>query len=400
MPRAFFFVVAILLFISSHVYLARRLFIRSEAFPTWLRYIGASAIGLLGTLAISVIILPRMQIAFLNNLAVQLVGYLWLGTFVFLLVLTLLRDLGWMVMSLVQKYRTREQSEGEKGLVGDAPISRRALFFSMSSGVVLSTAAASTAVGYQEARRLARVKRQDILLKDLPSELEGLTIVQISDLHIGPTIKRDFIQAVVDQVNELNPDLIAITGDLADGLPEDLREDTAPLKQLRSKLGVFYVTGNHEYYWDAVAWVDAVREMGFTPLVNEHKVVKVGNASFVVAGVTDYSAQRILPEHTSDAVKALKNAPEDAAFKLLLAHQPKSIYDASRAKATLQLSGHTHGGQFYPLNMVVGLAHPFSVGLGLYEDTQIYVSRGTGYWGPPIRLGAPSEISLLTLRRA
>lgn len=409
MPRILFFLIALTLFVLSHIYIIRRLFWASEAFPLWLKRVGSVLVGGAGALSIAIILLPRMKFTFLDAAAIQWVGYLWLGSFVFLLLLTFARDLLFFFGERLARWRVRREvnaasspTESEGGFVGDAPISRRNLLFSMSSGAVLASAGAASTIGYQEARRLARVKTQEVAVEGLPASLDGFTIVQISDLHVGPTIKRDFLQAVVDRVNELSPDLIAITGDLVDGLPEKMRDEISPLADLEARHGAFYVTGNHEYYWDAPGWIEEVRRLGVTPLVNEHRVLQLASdlPPFVVAGVTDYSAGRSMPGHTSDAKKAFAGAPVDAVFKLLLAHQPKSIYDAARAQATLQLSGHTHGGQFYPWNLVVGLAHPFSVGLGLYEKTQIYVSRGTGYWGPPLRLGAPSEISKIILRRA
>lgn len=402
MPRILFFLIAIALFVLSHVYIIRRLFWASEAFPLWLKRLGSLGIGLAGALSMAIILLPRMKFTFLDAAALQWAGYLWLGSFVFLLVLTFARDLLFMLSERLVRWRAGEATSEPGSYIGDQAISRRNLLFSMSSGAVLASAGAASTIGYQEARRLARVKTQEVAIEGLPDSLDGFTIVQISDLHVGPTIKRDFLQVVVDRVNELDPDLIAITGDLVDGLPEKMRDEIAPLAELQAKHGAFYVTGNHEYYWDAPGWIEEVRRLGVVPLINEHRVLHpVGEAfPFVVAGVTDYSARRSMPGHASDPVKALEGAPHHAVFKLLLAHQPKSIYDAARAQATLQLSGHTHGGQFYPWNLVVGLAHPFSVGLGLYEKTQIYVSRGTGYWGPPLRLGAPSEISKIILRRA
>jgi hypothetical protein len=158
------------------------------------------------------------------------------------------------------------------------------------------------------------------------------------------------------------------------------------------------VTGNHEYYWDAPAWCAEVERCGMKVLNNANELVRHGDATLAVGGVTDYRASRHDESQASDPHKAIVGA-EDADFKLLLAHQPKSVYEAARAGFDLQLSGHTHGGQFWPWNLVVGLAHPFTAGLDVFESMKIYVSRGTGYWGPPMRLGAPSEITLLTLKR-
>jgi predicted MPP superfamily phosphohydrolase len=201
---------------------------------------------------------------------------------------------------------------------------------------------------------------------------------------------------VVDRVNDLSPDLIAVTGDLIDGTVEHLRHQVAPLGELRAPDGAFFVTGNHEYYWDAEAWCAEVARLGLTVLNNAHTVVRRGSASVVVAGVTDYTSARHLESHVSDPQKAIDGAPE-AHLKLLLAHQPKTIVAAERAGFDLQVSGHTHGGQYFPWNLFVGLAHPFTVGLHPYRSTLIYVSPGTGYWGPPTRAGVPSEITLLRL---
>lgn len=406
MPRMFFFLIAFCIVCLAHLYLARRLFIASTAFPTWLRRGGSAAIMLAGALTLMVLILPRAQIHWLDVTWVQWSGYVWLGCFSLLMTLTILRDTGWGIWRIIDRLRRPSKAavSGSEtppaAFAGDTTMSRRHLFLSASSATVLAGAASGTAIGYKQARDLARVKRTEIKVVGLPEALDGFRIVQISDLHVGPTIRKDFLQAVVDRVNELDADLIAITGDLVDGVPGKMRAEITPLGELRATHGSFYVTGNHEYYWGAAEWVEEVRQLGVVPLVNAHRVIAHKGASLVVAGATDYSAKRMLPEHASDPVAALRDAPASADFKLLLAHQPKSIYAASEAGADLQLSGHTHGGQFYPWNIVVGLAHPFSVGLGLYEKTQIYVSRGTGYWGPPLRLGAPSEISELILRRA
>lgn len=261
-------------------------------------------------------------------------------------------------------------------------------------------------VGYWNARRTAAVVTVDVPVENLPLALVGFRIAQISDIHVGPTIKKAYLQRIVERVNQLQAHMVAITGDLVDGPVHQLATLVDPLKNLRSSYGSFFVTGNHEYYSGAHAWIDSLRAMGIKVLMNEHVVIDHASdnkahapASLVVAGVTDYSAHHFDASHQSDPHKAIANAPTDAGFKLLLAHQPRSADTASVAGFDLQLSGHTHGGQFWPWPHFIRLQQPFTAGLAKLRTMWIYTSRGTGYWGPPMRLGAPSEITLLRLVR-
>jgi uncharacterized protein len=254
---------------------------------------------------------------------------------------------------------------------------------------VLSAAAVFTLLGIVLARR-PRVVRVTVPIADLPSDLAGFRILQLSDLHIGPTIRRPFVDAVVDRANALRPDLVAVTGDVADGLVPELREHVAPLGRLQAPHGTYFVTGNHEYYWDVRGWTRELERLGLKVLSNEHRVVERGSGRMVVAGVTDLSA-------ASDPAAAVAGAPPSD-VRVLLAHQPRSAYAAQAAGYDLQLSGHTHGGQYFPFNLLVRLFQPFVAGLHRLESMWLYVSRGTGYWGPPLRLGAPAEITLLELQ--
>lgn len=253
---------------------------------------------------------------------------------------------------------------------------------------IIAAAAALTAVGVVQARR-PRVVRVEVPIANLPSGLAGLRIVQLSDLHVGPTIRRRFVKSVVDSANGLLPDLIAVTGDVADGYVPELRDQVAPLAGLRSPLGTFFVTGNHEYYWDPRGWIRELERLGISVLSNEHRLFERGNGRLLLAGVNDLSA-------ASNPRAALAGAP-DSDVRVLLAHQPRSAFAARDAGFDLQLSGHTHGGQFFPFNLLVRLFQPFVAGLHRLEAMWLYVSRGTGYWGPPLRLGAPSEITLIEL---
>jgi predicted MPP superfamily phosphohydrolase len=278
-----------------------------------------------------------------------------------------------------------------------------------SALAVLAIATATSAIGFLNARRTAGVKRVDVPIRGLPQALEGFTIAQLSDIHVGPTIRNSYIQRIVDAVNRLSADAIAITGDLVDGTVAELREHIAPLAGLRARHGTFVVTGNHEYYAGAHAWIDELRRLGLKVLLNEHVVLQTRNvrgaqtdeelfdSALVLAGVTDFTAGHFDAAHASDPHLALHDAPPLVHTRVLLAHQPRSAPVAAAAGYQLQLSGHTHGGQFFPWNLFVPMQQPFTAGLHRLHDMWIYVSRGTGYWGPPKRFGAPSEITLLTL---
>jgi uncharacterized protein len=189
--------------------------------------------------------------------------------------------------------------------------------------------------------------------------------------------------------------VVAITGDLVDGRVRDLAGDVAPLAALRSRHGSFFVTGNHEYYSGATEWIAALRGLGITVLVDEHVVLDHAGARLVLAGVADVSARHFVAAHRSDPAAAIAGAPRDAGLSVLLAHQPRSAAAAADAGFDVQLSGHTHGGQFWPWNLFVKLQQPFVAGLHRLRSMWVYVSRGTGYWGPPLRLGSPSEITRL-----
>jgi len=304
-------------------------------------------------------------------------GMLAMGVFSSLLLATLLRELGLWLSPLFKLDHDQ--------------------FAFWSALAVLALAAASSLVGFFNARRLAAVVDVDIPINGLPAALHGYSIVQISDIHVGPTIKHNYLDAIVRKVNTLQPDLIAVTGDLVDGSVQELSAHTAPLARLRSRHGAYFVTGNHEYYSNAPEWVAEVRRLGLTVLMNQHVVIRHQGASLLVAGVTDYSAHHFDETERSDPHAALAGSPPGVALKLLLAHQPRSAAAAADAGFDLQLSGHTHGGQFFPWNLFVPLQQPYTAGLNRLRNLWVYTSRGTGYWGPPKRLFAPSEITRLRL---
>ncbi len=319
------------------------------------------------------------------------VSNILLGLFSFVCVFFLLLDACYFILSKGKKFHSKSQDH-----VHQIDEKKRHMFYSGA----LMAAVLLTGKSIANAIRIPDVKRVTIPIAGLPQSLEGLSVVQITDVHIGPTIGLSYVQSVVDKINTLNADIIAITGDLADGFVHQLKEAAAPLAQLKSKYGLFYVTGNHEYYWGASQWTSFMEGMGAVHLGNAHKVLRIGDQDVLVAGVTDLSAGRLDPSWSSSPQKALEQAPDHVPLKILLAHQPKSAFQAVDCGFHVQLSGHTHGGQFWPWTWVVRLVQPFYAGLTRYKNMWIYVSRGTGYWGPPSRLGSDSEITKIVFQKA
>jgi uncharacterized protein len=307
------------------------------------------------------------------------VGLTAMGFFSTLLVLTVLRDL---VLLGARLFLPAQQAQA---------------WTTPSAQCAMALASLITLVGLFIARRKPGIVEVKIPLTDLPQALHGFTIAQISDVHVGPTIKRGFVEGIVRRVNDLKPDMIAITGDLVDGSVQQLSIHTAPLAGLAARHGAFFVTGNHEYYSGERAWTEEIRRLGLQVLKNEHVVLNHDGASVVLAGVTDCSAHHFDPAQRSDPAAALYGAPAGAGAKILLAHQPSSATAAASAGFDVQISGHTHGGQFWPWNLFVQFFQPFTGGLHRLKNLWIYVSRGTGYWGPPNRFGVPSEITCIRL---
>ncbi|MFJ6707908.1 MULTISPECIES: metallophosphoesterase [unclassified Streptomyces] len=264
---------------------------------------------------------------------------------------------------------------------------------------VLGTAAVLLAWGYAEARRVPRVRRLDVELPRLGAGLDGTRVALITDTHYGPLDRARWSERVCETVNTLEADLVCHTGDIADGTAERRRAQAAPLGTVRATRARVYVTGNHEYYSEAQGWVDLMDELGWEPLRNRHLLLERGGDTLVVAGVDDVTAESSgLPGHHADLAGALDGADPGLPV-LLLAHQPKFVERAAADGIDLQLSGHTHGGQIWPFHHLVRIDQPALAGLSRHGTrTLLYTSRGTGFWGPPFRVFAPSEITLLVLR--
>ena len=354
----------------------------------WLRLLPAMEVGMGGMLLGAALLAVSAVLVRIGLVAPTLrrtrwsepvawAGLLAMGLFSSLFVLTLLREVLLLGLHLA-------------GVAGPGPARDSAI-------AVPLVALAVTAIGFVNARRVARVVKVEVPIAGLPRELHGYSIAQISDIHVGPTIRRPYLNAIVTKVNALKPDAIAVTGDLVDGSVQRLALHTEPLSRLSAPDGAFFVTGNHEYYSGAEQWIAEVRRLGLRVLLNEHVIRRRGEAALMIAGVTDYTAEHFNPAHRSDPRQAAAGAPGDVAVRILLAHQPRSAPAAADAGFDLQLSGHTHGGQFFPWNLFVPLQQPFVAGLNRVRSLWVYTSRGTGYWGPPKRFGAPSEITLVKL---
>ncbi|MFI0965362.1 metallophosphoesterase [Streptomyces sp. NPDC021080] len=268
--------------------------------------------------------------------------------------------------------------------------SRRLFVSRVVGGAAAAVAVGTVGHGTYGVLRGPGVKRVTVPLAKLPRSAHGFRIAVVSDIHLGPVLGRGFAQKVVDTINSTQPDLIAVVGDLVDGSVKNLGPAAAPLAGLRARHGSYFVTGNHEYFSGAEQWIREVRELGIHPLENARTEL----AGFDLAGVNDLQGES--EGQGPDFGKALGDRDRTRAC-VLLAHQPVQIHEAVRHGVDLQLSGHTHGGQLWPGNFVAAAANPTVAGLERYGDTQLYVSRGAGAWGPPTRVGAPSDITVVEL---
>jgi len=368
---AFFVLLALSSLGAAHWYIAQRL-VLDPALSGGLR---AAALGAITLLGVGAVLTPGFE-RWLPARWLRVVAFpflLWMGLFWLAFVALVLSDL---VLALMGASATNVSGP------------RAAL---VALGV-----AATAGLALRNGLRVPAVRRVEIALARWPRALDGFRIVQISDIHIGPVLGRGFAAALTERVNALAPDLVAVTGDLVDGAVERLRDEVAPFAALRGRHGVFFVTGNHDVYSGGEPWVERVRELGMRVLRNER--VAIGGAEgFDLAGVDDHRGDWV--RGSSEDLGAALAGRDASRAVVLLAHDPGSFRRASAQGVDLQLSGHTHGGQIWPFNYLVRLAVRWVAGLHRVGASQLYVSRGSGFWGPPMRLFAPAEISEIVLRR-
>jgi predicted MPP superfamily phosphohydrolase len=377
-----FLAVVMVLVVGGHVYLYRRLF-RDTTDDRRIRRIGAWSLGLAGaSLFLARVLFTRVHTRVGDALAV--VAWSWLGL-AFYLGLTL------ATFRLLQRgidWQRRRRKEADL-----SPERRHFLARAAVGGAALVAGGFAT-YGVRRVFEPPQVDSLAVRIPRLPRAFDGLRIVQVSDVHIGDVLGRPFLEDMVRRCQALKPDLVAVTGDLVDGRVDQLGSTIAALQNLRSRFGTYFVTGNHEFYSGDVAWCRALSEMGLNVLRNRTVTLRDGDARLDLVGVDDYGRKEE-PRGWDLGAAVAGRDPERAA--ILLAHQPRGVEEAISRGIGLQLSGHTHGGQMFPMTGLIAALWTYSAGLYHVGDGHVYVHRGTGVWGPPMRIGSPPEIAVITL---
>jgi predicted MPP superfamily phosphohydrolase len=380
---------------GMHAYLWVRL-VRDPGLPEPWRRVATIAIVVLG-LAVPVALAAMRLAPRPIDRILPAVALTWLGVAFMLLCAVAALDL----VRLLATAGTWLADWSRSGTSDPPADPERRLFVARTlAGAAVAATAGAGALAFRAATGPAQVTEVPVKLARLPPALSGLSIAQITDLHVGPTIREREVRRIVEQTNALRPDVIAVTGDLVDGSVAELGSAVAHLGDLRARYGVYFVTGNHEYYSGADAWVAELRRLGIRVLRNERVRIGDAGASLDLAGVDDWSAGRFGNGHGWRLDAALAGREPDRSL-VLLAHQPRGVDEAVRSGVELQVSGHTHGGQIFPFSLIVGAVYPYLAGLYRHEEGgaagQIFVSRGAGYWGPPLRLGSPPELAKIVL---
>lgn len=398
-PFAIFLLVLLAVFGGIHWFLWARLARDTGLSDAWRRLFAALfALAALGVPAGLVLV---RRLPFRATRAVAAVLFTWMGAAFLVFVALLATDLA-RALWAAGSWMISLAGGGGRFAAPQDPSRRVFVARALAGGAVLA-AGAATASAVRVATGEPGVVELPVRLERLPARLSGFTLAQISDLHVGPTIQEKHVRRVVDMTNALRPDAVVITGDLVDGTVGELRRATEHLARLVAPHGVYFVTGNHEYYAGARPWLEELRRYGIRPLRNERVSLGdagAGGASFDLAGVDDWSVARGDHERWPALSAALAGRDPDRSL-VLLAHQPRGVAQSVRSGVELQLSGHTHGGQLFPWNLVVGAVYPYYKGLYRHREGEreghVYVSCGTGYWGPPMRLGAPAEVTKIVL---
>lgn len=405
-----FFAIVLIVVFGIHFYLWWRLFRSTTRAGSRARRIGVWLIVAADVILIATLVLTRLD-AKLGWLAA--IGYIWLAVMFYLLVTLAILEIPAAVAkrlatrkstddtvpdaggvkpgAVAEAARTEEPGDAEPA---DGRTSRR-LFIARTTAIAAGVVAAGT-TGYGVTQALGgpRLKRRQIVLPKLPGSMDGYRIALVSDIHLGPLAGREHTLRIVDAINSMDADIVAVVGDLVDGTVEELGAAAEPLRNLRHKNGAYFVTGNHEYFSGFEPWLAEVAELGMKPLRNQRVELPGG---LDLAGVNDVTGSGY--NDGPDFAKALSDR-DPAKAVVLLAHQPVQVEQAAKYGVDLQLSGHTHGGQMAPFNLIVGLQQPVISGYDTIDGTQIYVTNGAGFWGPPVRVGAPPDVTLIELRSA
>ncbi|HTM44994.1 MAG TPA: metallophosphoesterase [Polyangiaceae bacterium] len=394
MPELLRFAIFILVFLSivgaGHYYAWARL-VRDLELPLMVhRALTVAVIALFVLLVVSLVAGRSLPPSIRSSLLVP--AFSWLGVLWLFIVSLLLAD-------LIRFGFTSVSHLAQAALSTAAPAqddARRLFVSRLLASVVLLVGGGATGVALATGLGGAVVRKVQVKLSRLPAAMSGTRIVQLSDVHLGPTLGLDFINDIVERTNALNPDIVAITGDLVDGSVASIGHLVEPLAKLKARYGVFFVTGNHEYYSGAVEWCQHLAQIGIRVLRNERVSIGSAEHSFDLAGIDDHHAAQFGHGHGADIARATQGRDPSRSL-VLLAHQPVQALQAESFGVELQLSGHTHGGQLWPFNYLVKLQQPVVAGMGRVGRTMVYVNSGTGYWGPPMRLGTTSEITEITL---
>lgn len=372
---------------SVHWFLFVRLVLDTAVPSPWNLFLGAAVAGLVLSIPLSFIFSRILDRSVARYFVVPV--YVWLGfafqTFFLVLGIELVRWVGGFVLDL----------GGIDLFQGGA--ADRLLAWRITAGLAVGSVVVVTAFSIWWGVTRLVVRQIEVPLSKLPPAFDGFTILQLSDLHLDLVHGRDWLEKVVKRANGLQADLIAITGDLAEGSVAQFGHDAEPIRDLVAPHGVFFVTGNHEYFHDLPGWLRFLGDAGVRVLRNERVTISRGDATFDLAGVDDHDGGRLASDHGADLGKALGGRDPDSET-VLLAHQPRIIKEAVANDVGLVLSGHTHGGQIWPFSYLVYLQQPYVKGLIVEGNTRLYLSSGTGFWGPPMRLGTTAEMALLTLR--
>ena len=316
------------------------------------------------------------------------ISCLWLGMMMLLFFAFCFTDCVKMIMYLFTKFTTSGEGLSNPG--------RREFMSKVFASGVSTIVFGASAVGIKNYYTEAIVKTIKISILDLPKIFKNFKIIQISDLHIGQMMTAATLKKIVNKVNKLNPDLVVITGDIVDGSAKNLLNEIIFLKELKAKKGVYFVTGNHEYYSGVRRWTYEIKKMGIKVLNNENVKIKENEEFFYLAGITDSESRRHDKKNSTNINKALAGL-EINKKKILLAHRPTEVEQASEYGVDLVLAGHTHGGQIWPFSYLVALQQPYLKGYYKYKNTNLYVNQGTGCWGPPLRLNTFNEITEIIL---